>query len=58
MIDQALGVLMAQQRCGQARAFALLRNASQRRNIKLRELAREIVTSVSGEPPAPPPFET
>lgn len=57
VIDQALGVIMAQERCSQAKAFAILRTASQHRNIKLRELAREIVTAVSGHPPEPPPFE-
>jgi GAF domain-containing protein len=56
VIDQALGVIMGQKRCTQAEAFAILRTASQKRNIKLRELAREVVTEVSGEPPQPPPF--
>lgn len=56
-IDQAIGVIMAQERCPHGKAFAVLRTASQHRNIKLRELAAEIVTSVSGQPPAPPPFE-
>jgi GAF domain-containing protein len=55
LIDQALGVIMAQERCGQARAFAILRAASQNANVKLREIAGAIVTSVSGEPPQPPP---
>lgn len=57
VIDQAVGVLMAQERCSQEKAFAILRGASQNRNVKLRQLAAEIVTSVSGEPPVPPPFE-
>jgi GAF domain-containing protein len=57
VIDQAVGVIMAQERCPQGKAFGILRTASQHRNIKLRELAREIVISVSGEPPSPPPFE-
>ncbi len=57
VIDQAVGVIMAQERCSQAKAFGILRTASQHRNIKVRELAREIITSVSGEPPAPPPFD-
>jgi GAF domain-containing protein len=57
VIDQALGVIMAQERCTQARAFSLLRAASQNRNIKLRDIAAAIVTSVSGEPPQPPVFE-
>jgi GAF domain-containing protein len=56
VIDQALGVIMGQRRCTQSEAFGVLRTASQRRNIKLRELARELVTEVSGEPPQPPPF--
>jgi GAF domain-containing protein len=56
VIDQALGVIMAQERCTSAQAFAVLRSASQNRNVKLREIARQIVTSVSGEPPRPGPF--
>jgi GAF domain-containing protein len=57
VIDHALGVIMAQERCTQARAFSLLRAASQNRNVKLRDIAAAIVTSVSGEPPQPPVFE-
>ena len=55
VIDQALGVIMARENCTQARAFALLRSASQHSNVKLRDVASAIVTSVSGEPPQPPP---
>jgi GAF domain-containing protein len=55
VIDQAIGVIMARERCTQARAFAILRTASQHRNVKLRDIASAIVTSVSGEPPQPPP---
>jgi GAF domain-containing protein len=58
VIDQALGVVMATERCTQARAFAILRSASQNSNVKLRDIASALVTSVSGEPPQPPhPFE-
>jgi GAF domain-containing protein len=58
VIDQALGVIMAQERCTQARAFAILRAASQNTNVKLRDIASAIVTGVSGErPQPPPPFE-
>jgi GAF domain-containing protein len=58
VIDQAIGVIMAQERCTQARAFAMLRTASQNGNVKLRDIATAIVTSVSGErPQPPPPFE-
>jgi GAF domain-containing protein len=57
VIYQALGVIMAQERCTQAKAFEVLRTASQRSNVKLRDIASAIVTSVSGEPPEPHPFE-
>jgi len=55
VIDQALGIIMARERCGQARAFAILRTASPNSNVKLRDIASAIVTSISGEPPVPPP---
>jgi GAF domain-containing protein len=57
VIDQATGILMAQQRCDAAVAFDLLRRASQNRNIKLRDLAAEIVTAVSGRSPEPGAFQ-
>ena len=49
-IDQAIGVVMAQQHCPADRAMALLRQASQRSNRKVRDLAREILADVSGPP--------
>ena len=55
IIDQALGIVMARERCSQAQAFAILRSASQNSNVKLRDIASAIVTTVSGEPPQPPP---
>lgn len=54
VIDQAMGILMAQQRCNAAAAFALMRQASQSRNIKLRDVAAQIVSGVErkgGEKP-------
>lgn len=54
VIDQAIGVLMAQERCTADAAFDLLRRASQHRNRKLREVAVDIITNVTGEPPQPP----
>lgn len=58
VIDQALGVIMATERVPQDEAFALLRSVSQNTNVKLRDLAATIVTSVSGKPPRPAaPFE-
>ena len=59
VIDQAIGILMGQQRCTASVAFDLLRQASQHRNRKLRDIAAEIITNVSGEPPQPrPSFRT
>src|SRR5579872_239496 len=55
VIDQALGIIMAREQCTQARAFAILRSASQNSNVKLRDIASAIVTRVSGEPPQPSP---
>jgi GAF domain-containing protein len=55
VIDQAIGILMAQQRCTATTAFNLLRSASQNRNRKLRDVAAAIITNVSGEPPQPRP---
>jgi transcriptional regulator with GAF, ATPase, and Fis domain len=45
-IDQAIGILMAQQRCDARTAFDLLRQASQGRNIKLRQVAVGVVAGV------------
>lgn len=53
VIDQALGVIMATERCPQDKAFSVLRTVSQNTNVKIRDLAATIVTSVSGEPPRP-----
>jgi GAF domain-containing protein len=58
VIDQALGIIMARGKCTQDRAFGILRSASQNSNVKLRDIASAVVTSVTGEPPQPaPPFE-
>jgi AmiR/NasT family two-component response regulator len=57
VIDQAIGIAMDQYHCDAATAFLSLRDASQHRNMKLREVAALIVTAASGSPPAPPtPF--
>jgi GAF domain-containing protein len=55
VIEQAVGILMAQQRCAARVAFDMLRKVSQRRNRKLRDIAAELVTAVSGAPPQPRP---
>lgn len=56
VIDQALGIVMNEQRCDADRAFDLLRTISQRRNRKLRDVATEMVAAVSGSSPKPSPF--
>ncbi len=57
IIDQALGIVMAQRKINATEAFAVLRQESQTRNVKLVEIARELIIAVTGEPPHPPrPF--
>ncbi|HEV7824843.1 MAG TPA: GAF and ANTAR domain-containing protein [Mycobacteriales bacterium] len=56
VIDQAIGILMGQQRCDADRAFGLLRGASQHQNRKLRDIAADIVRTVGGADPRPGPF--
>lgn len=51
-IGMAIGVLMAQHRLTDQQAFDLLRTASQRNHVKLRELAERVV--LTGEAPAWP----
>jgi hypothetical protein len=45
VIEQAKGILMAQRQCGPDEAFDLLRQASQRSNVPVRELAARVVRS-------------
>ena len=44
-IGKAVGLLMAQERCTADQAFDLLRIASQRRNVKLRDIAAGVVAA-------------
>ncbi|WP_245717218.1 GAF and ANTAR domain-containing protein [Nocardia jejuensis] len=55
-IDQALGVIMGRRRCPREDAFAMLREMSQRRNIKVADLAAEIIEGVTGTKPLAPHF--
>lgn len=57
VIDLAVGIIMGQNRCSQDAAVAILKSASNHRNIKLRELAAELVASV-GTDSATTSFET
>ncbi|HLI56917.1 MAG TPA: GAF and ANTAR domain-containing protein [Actinomycetota bacterium] len=45
MIDQAIGVVMEREHLSPEEAFTMLRNASQRVNVKVRDIAAEIVQS-------------
>jgi AmiR/NasT family two-component response regulator len=47
VIDQAVGIVMAQRRCTAEDAFATLLTVSQRRNVKLRAVAAELVSAVA-----------
>ncbi|MBC7552310.1 MAG: GAF and ANTAR domain-containing protein [Cellulomonas sp.] len=51
LIDQTIGIIMGQNRCNAEAAFAVLCAASQNRNVKLRDVAAEIITTVSTQPP-------
>ena len=48
VIDQAIGVIMAQNRCTSEDALEILRCASRHRKVKLRELAAILVEAVTG----------
>lgn len=48
VIEQAKGVIMAQNRCDPETAFEILRRASMGRNVKLRDVANDLVSKVSG----------
>lgn len=50
VIDLAAGIIMGQNRCSQDEAVALLKTASNHRNVKLRDLATELVASISPVP--------
>lgn len=56
VIEQAKGIIMAQSHCGAAEAFTMLRQASQRSNVPVRELAAQIVANTvrTGTPAAVP----
>jgi len=47
VIEQAKGILMAAQHCGEQEAFDLLVRASQRENLKLRDIAMRLVTTAA-----------
>ena len=50
VIEQAKGILMAHSRCDAEEAFGLLRRASQRSNIPVRDLAAQLVAKTIRSP--------
>lgn len=50
VINLAVGIVMAQNRCTQQEAFQILRAASNHRNLKLRDVAADLVSAVGGGP--------
>ncbi|GAC1367900.1 MAG: hypothetical protein NVSMB32_12950 [Actinomycetota bacterium] len=55
VIDQAVGVIMERERLTPEEAFRMLRSASQRINVKVRDIAAEIVEAVQGKESGAPP---
>lgn len=49
IIDIAIGAIMAQNRCGRESAFKILRNTSNNRNMKIRDVAAAVVASIAGD---------
>jgi hypothetical protein len=47
VIDRATGILMSRHQCGAEDAFRVLRDSCQQRGVPLRELAEEIITTVT-----------
>jgi hypothetical protein len=56
VIEQAKGIIMAQSHCGETEAFDLLRRASQRSNVPVREIAA-LITAKSSSASADRPAE-
>jgi hypothetical protein len=51
VIDTAIGIIMAQNRCSQDAAVKILAAASSNSNVKLRDVAKSLVASVGGNDP-------
>ncbi len=54
VIGRAKGILMARSGVDDAQAFEMLKSASQRMNLKLRDVAQRIAEQKPQEPPEPP----
>ena len=53
VIDQAIGILIGVHQVSAQRAFDLLRAQSQASKRKLRDIAADVVSGATGEPPRP-----
>ena len=51
VIDQAIGILMGTQHCTATEAFAILRSASQTRNVRLHQIAQDLVDRSTRDDP-------
>jgi hypothetical protein len=49
IIDMAIGAIMAQNRCPRDAAFKILRNTSNNRNMKIRDVAATLIGSIAGD---------
>ena len=57
VIDLATGAIMARNKCSQRAAFKVLLRASNTRNIKLHDVASQVVATLSGNPGAVTHFD-
>jgi hypothetical protein len=57
VIDLAVGAIMAQNRCGRDAAFKILRNTSNNRNMKIRDVAASLISSIAGDEDLSPHFD-
>lgn len=57
VIDTAIGAIMAQNRCSRDAAFQILVKTSSNRNVKLREVATAIISSIAGEEEIPTTYD-
>lgn len=57
VIDMAIGAIMAQNRCSRDAAFKILRNTSNNRNMKIRDVAASLISSIAGDEDLSPHFD-
>ncbi|MFJ1967575.1 GAF and ANTAR domain-containing protein [Streptomyces sp. NPDC087903] len=57
VFNQAIGFVMAKERCTNEQAFVTLRHTAQSRDVKLRDLCAEMIGENGGPPPPPAPTD-